>query len=463
MKKLERQREHADRMKRESIAAAQAAAGSIGQGFVDHELPPEEVDEKVVKRTLLTSLRSMIPYTNEWYESTAAEDEMDNLKKIRIEQVKANDLFVMAKMGRHEEALESMMAETNYDFFYFNKLKYKMEQDGKYKFEIPKEKELFGEGGHKNRIRKAANMVANMNIATTEELAKMAGTSGSDKSLPASSSDILCMWRGRTKKGEFLKCENRRFRRPFKNLNLIEKPDYFPFCSYHVSICVSGNHFDAEECRIETPNIDALCLQCYMMKHKRAPPRLTFDICPGTVYVNLLTGTNASRVKPIMEEKEKVDLPVGKKKAVKSRANLCSWAPHPNNEILRGYECCNELMIDPITNHRLPFCPWHVAECVRPHPPNSNNTVSIPNQFGLCKMHFLAEHGSAPPVIEAPFPGMKKRLGKDFWKHMKKRHFGAPKNDPNPIFQLPDYYTPEPPDNFIDKAIHTYKFIKFYL
>lgn len=462
MKKLERQREHAERMKRESIAAAQAAAGSIGQGFVDHELPPDEVDEKVVKRTILTSLRSMIPYTNEWYESRAAEEEMDNLKKIRIEQVKANDLFVMAKMGRHEEALEMMMKETNYDFFYFNKLKHKMEQEGKYKFEMPKEQELFGEGGHKNRIRKAANMVANMDLASAEELARMMN-SGETKS-QTTISENLCTWRGRTKKGEFLKCENRRIRRPLKTSHPMEKLDYYPFCSYHVVSCISANHEDGEdECRIITPNLDALCLQCYMMKHKRAPPNLTADICPGVAYVSLLTGTNASRVKPIMEEKEKLDLPKSKKKTGQSRAHLCSWAPNPNNEALRGYECCNELMIDPNTNHRLPFCPWHVSECVRPHPPNSNNTVSIPNQYGLCKMHYLAEYGVPPPVVEIPYPGMRKRLGKDFWKHMKKRHFGAPKNEPIPIFQLPDYFEPDPPDNFIDKAIFLYKFLKFYL
>jgi hypothetical protein len=78
-------------------------------------------------------------------------------------------------------------------------------------------------------------------------------------------------------------------------------------------------------------------------------------------------------------------------------------------------------------------------------------------------MHHLAEYGAPPPAVEIPFPGMRKRLGRDFWKHMKKRHFAAPKNEPLPIFKLPDYDEPEPPDNFIDKAIHLYKFIKFFL
>lgn len=177
MKKLERQRAQKKKAYEEDIALAKEKADEGGYGFIDHELPPDEVDEKEVARSLWYTVKTFIPYSNEYYEAMAAEEEMDNLKKIRIEKVKAADLLTMAKIGRHEEALESMMAETNYDFFYFNKLKMKMEEEGKFKFEPPKDPnifELLEKGPNRNRLRKAINQsYSAMDSRMTDELLRL--------------------------------------------------------------------------------------------------------------------------------------------------------------------------------------------------------------------------------------------------------------------------------------------------
>ncbi len=86
----------------ESLQLIKKKTEEAGLNFVATELPPDEVDEKEVERSLYTSVMSMVPYTNAWYEARAAEEEMDDLKKIKIEKVKAADLLTMSKMGRHE-------------------------------------------------------------------------------------------------------------------------------------------------------------------------------------------------------------------------------------------------------------------------------------------------------------------------------------------------------------------------
>ena len=472
MKKLERQKEHAERVKRESIEHSAAKAAEAGLGYVDHEIPPDEVDQKEVRRNILTSLRSMIPYTNEWYEARAAEEEMDDLKKIRIERVKANDLYVMTKMGKHEEALTDMMAETNYDFFYFNKLKFKMEEEGKFSFEIPKNVDMFGTDILKNRLRKAINMVLNtIDENTTGELLRMANVQSQGHKKYDSSTP--CCWRGKNKEGESLVCANRRLRRPERLLGegkteeqqaKKKGPDYFQFCSYHVQFCISEAHEAGENVRIRTPNLDALCSECYMGRYKKKPAAITFDICPGVSPANLVSGAKAANVKSIMEDEDKEgDEPGAKKKKKVNRGNLCTWQANPDDVVARGFECCKQLMIDPNTGHRLQYCPWHVLRCVRPHPINSSDAIAIPNQYGLCTMHHLAEYGATPPVTDIPFPGMKVKLSKDFWKRMKMRHFAVPRDDPQPVYCLPDYEPPEPPENIFDRIEWFIKYVKYVL
>mmetsp|Transcript_31513 Transcript_31513/g.71585 ORF Transcript_31513/g.71585 Transcript_31513/m.71585 type:complete len:187 (+) Transcript_31513:179-739(+) len=177
MQKKDRMRQQAELMRSEKLAETKDLLADAGVEFTDHELPPDEVEDKEVQKSMLQSLRTMIPYTDEWYEAKAAEEEMDDLKAIRIERVKASDFSSMAKMGRHEEALTRMMSDSNNDFFFFNKLKFKMEAEGKWKYgEKGQEDALvtLSRGSKRNRLKKAANaLYGAFDVGITAELARM--------------------------------------------------------------------------------------------------------------------------------------------------------------------------------------------------------------------------------------------------------------------------------------------------
>lgn len=127
----------------------------LGLGFTDHELPPEEMEQQSVNTGLTYSFLSMIPYTTAWYETKASELEMDDLAKIRIERARAQDFLAMTRMNRHDEALAKMMEDTNNDFFYFNKLKHRLSEEGKYKYPLRKRSPFEDIGHNKNRLRRA--------------------------------------------------------------------------------------------------------------------------------------------------------------------------------------------------------------------------------------------------------------------------------------------------------------------
>lgn len=119
---------------REEQELLQKKLESLGVAKVDNELPPDEIDEKAAQKSSWYAFKAMIPYTDAWYESTQAEMEMDDLAKIRIERSKADDLVALSKLpGRHEEALQKLMSESDRDFHFFNNLRTKWEAEGKYK------------------------------------------------------------------------------------------------------------------------------------------------------------------------------------------------------------------------------------------------------------------------------------------------------------------------------------------
>lgn len=462
MKKLERMKEAKQRAYEEQVEEAKKKAEEKGLGFVEYELPPDDVDEEEVRRTLLTSLRAFIPYTQEWYEALAAEEDLDNLKRILKEKSKVHDLYTMSKMGRHEEALDMMMSETNYDFFYFNKLKYKMELEGKFNFETPNDSNLFraldSKGGHRNRLKKAINQVYNvLDQKMTDELARLSHIADGNQQVKKYGNDQPCIWRGKNKQGETVKCENGRMRRPEKrqatnNADGIVPAaantyDYFPYCSYHVPFCVNiQQHEIGENIKIRVPNVEGLCAECFMQKFKKRPPPLTSDQCPGISLVTLIDARNINKIKTVLEKHFNETSKSGVRRR---RENQCTWEPDPKYENQRGFECINDCIIDPATGRRHPFCAWHMPRCIRPHLTDNSAAISVPNMFGMCAMHYLSEQGHPPPVVEFPFPGTKKRLGRDFWKYLKNKHFAAPKREPPPIIIAKPY---KPPVKYTDLA-----------
>ena len=87
MQKEARMRAQAELAKKETLAATASQLEKSGLNFVNHELPPDEVDEKEVEQSTWASIKTFIPYTNEWWEARRAEEEMDALNKIRVEKI----------------------------------------------------------------------------------------------------------------------------------------------------------------------------------------------------------------------------------------------------------------------------------------------------------------------------------------------------------------------------------------
>lgn len=127
----------------------------LGMTYEEAEIPPDEVQRKDVAKSVLHTIKAMLPYTQEYYEAMKAEEEMDDLFKIQVEKARAKELVSKTRVGRHDEALEEMMDETDHDFHYFNKIKHMQTLEGK--FEYPKTNKdpfKYMERGQ-NRIRKA--------------------------------------------------------------------------------------------------------------------------------------------------------------------------------------------------------------------------------------------------------------------------------------------------------------------
>eukprot|EP01038_Epipyxis_sp_PR26KG_P006965 gene6965-9520_t len=472
-----KQRKAADR--KEHMDNIMKVAEEAGLDFVDYELPPDEVDEEEVKKSVGASLLALIPFTQAYYESAAAEEEMDNLKKIRIEKVRASDFLAMSKMGKHDEALEQMMAETNYDFFYFNKLKMKMEEEGRFKFEranLNPFQEL-DRSSNRNRIKRALHAnyaMPGFNDSINQHRNKVADMPEQVKV------EETCMWRGKNKTGEVLKCNNLRLR-----LNNFEKDDdessvggessivsmwdknkssknkkkqSSNYCCYHHSTCIN---YHPDKVKINTPNPMTLCTECFVTNgsNTKLIP-LTLETCPGVAPANILS---LSKIKKKIELADDIVLKP-KSQSRKNKSHLCQW--EPTNEKIRGYSCNNPICKDPDTGIAYSdTCAWHLRVCVLSHPINSNNNIIlIPNQFGLCQMHHIAMHAIPPPNIPFPYPGMALKKGADWWKNNRGRHWATPRFDPKPDVSWNEYEIATWPqdaleaiDYILRKTIYFYK------
>lgn len=415
-------------------------AEEAGLLFQNEEIPPDEVDRKDVDKGPITSLLSMIPYTNAWYEANAAEHEMDDLSKIRIEKFKAESLLARVNMGQHEEVLSEMRAETSHDLFYFNKIKDQWEKEGKFKFNEPilNPFEKLAKGTTRNRIRKAHNMhfavLESTPLLTVKSLS--AGPSHQhDKNAP-------CSWRGKNKEGEFLQCTNARFLHPLKKFKFPdgkEEPEVQLNCHFHTPNCI-GDHGN-DVIKITIPNAEGLCSECYMQKMKAKPPMLKLESVPGVCPITIFAGRSEEETE---EEKRMAEFLRNL-----NEHSICCWKPKSIEQ--RGYECKNNILKNKQTGDFIPYCGYHVTNCILPHESGSG-TITIPNPYGLCTMHYAAEFGQEPPPCSFPFPGMKLKKLKNAWK-IKPGHWGAPNWKSSDDIEVEKYEPPEPPADFVQKLI----------
>lgn len=456
----------ADRLKQMKLVAQQEELENMkkkvaeaGLGFVETDMPREDISEREVRRTIVTSLLSMIPYTQAYYESRAAEEEMDDLRKIKIERVKAGDLLSMAKMGRHDEALDKMMSETNYDFFYFNKLKTKMIAEGKYKFDDSTLINPFAHLEKGNRLRNAFNENYNLlGDAMSSELARLS-MSPSGKFNPLGEE---CLWRGKNKSNVALQCTNSRIK--IKKLKGSKGPDSLQWCCFHVPYCIGEVHTtvgaSGEKVAIHTPNAEGLCSQCYMMKTKKKPMGMTTESAPGVIAVSVAKAGQSAKSQKFSQSVKAPTKYVKKNK----REGLCTWHPSATNEAMRMYECNNTFFLNPITKSTMNVCAWHLTQCVLSHPPGFSAVITKPNELGLCAMHYLARMGH--PVEETPFPypGMKVKRAENFWKSAiggRGHHWAAPRSEPLPNIFVRDYVEPVKPVEFYQQMVAASKYMAY--
>ena len=266
----------------------------------DHvELPPDEVDYDDIKKSFTHTALSLIPYTRAYYESLAAEEELDNYSRIEAEKLKATQYYELTKLGESESVLKTMLQESNNDFFYFNKLRTKLEHEGRYfdfddmenmeqlelnskankkkksllsKFHISltstKNKSTIPQNASssatppiqsqtpsimKNRIRQARSMnflmlnnrLLNNQHAIQVDISKLSNTTP-------------CIWKGKAKNGTYLQCTNQRMFHPTRKIrdkdgNLV--PAMMVFCPFHLPTCSSLFHKPDEQIFIKVPKI----------------------------------------------------------------------------------------------------------------------------------------------------------------------------------------------------------------
>jgi hypothetical protein len=414
-----------------------------GLAHVDQEMAYGEDDGVAEKshQTILKSFLGMIPWTSAWYESRAAEKEMDDFQAMKNELAKANDLLAMTTIGRHEEALSDMMAETNNDYFFFNKLKHKMVEDKSYKFEIPNlNKYAYLERGNaRNRLKKGHNAkFAVIDEAMAKLLASATKKISHEK--VANTIDTICNWRGKNKEGERLVCNNKVRATFIKNV----PQEYHDKCMYHITNCQSEEHH-ATETIIKIPNEDTLCTECFLNKRKSKPLALVAEYVPGVgPYVSALEANKVAKG-VVIEVNNNLDNN-GKELTEKT---LCCWRPPADEVEKRAWICKNPIMKNPDTDEWVKFCPYHQKKCIRLHV-NGPGQINNPNEYGLCDNHHTADHGIAPPPLEFPLPGMELKNSRDGWK-IKAGFWNSPNWRPDDDVDLIEYFYFDTPENIFEE------------
>lgn len=443
---LERQKEK----KEHDDAQFKKRLDDAGLAFQAHELPPDEVDEKDVEKDRLYSFMSMIPFTQAYYEASAAESEMDNLRKIRIEKAKASDLLAMTKMGRHEEALSKMMAETNNDFFYFNKLRTKLEEEGKVHIEAPNLNPFadFEKGKGRNRLKKAHTK--RFNVVDPTSLGAFCQPIENIKRVR---DDAPCTWRGKDKEGAYLQCTNVRMKHPnkmVKDSTGKEFPDILLHCPYHTPFCITELHTPDAPVQIAQINAYGMCVECYAAMGKGKAMVYRHDNAPGVAPVNIM-----GKTKIAMRDDENEHLLAGL-----TEDSVCRWKPKEGAKHLHGYVCTNKVITDPKTNGFTPFCGYHTNFCVMVHVDTANAPINTPNACGLCVSHFVASFGDVPPDVAIPFPGMvdkkkKRRENLGF-------HWSAPQYHPESHVPLKGFFPKVPPSGCVEYSMLGMHLLVFY-
>mmetsp|Transcript_16109 Transcript_16109/g.24282 ORF Transcript_16109/g.24282 Transcript_16109/m.24282 type:complete len:1767 (-) Transcript_16109:119-5419(-) len=458
----ERKEREKDKMKIQNKVA------KLGMVYEDVDIPPDEVDRKDVSKSMLHTFKAMIPYTNEYYEALQAEEEMDDLFKIQVEKTRARELVSKSRVGRHDEALEEMMDETDHDFHYFNKIKHRQELEGKFKY-VPRSTNPFKYMEGQNRLRKAVAMQFGL---LDDELLKKLSAHGRDLASQGvklqDDKHLPCSWRGKGENDVDLHCSGPRAAhttKTVKNNRNEDVPMYTAHCAYHALSCL-GFHEEEYPPKIFTPNSEGLCTECYVHKMKTLPPRLTPDSVPtvfdpkdpqGQVGADDEDRGSVDEVSSSVADQRYLALQEERdaESGGLTEDSLCCWVPSAEESLtqMRGYICRNKVFRHPVTMKLLRTCALHVKFCVKPHEDGGavGGLIETPNIHALCNMHHVAEHGIAPLKLNFPYPGMEHRLKNKGWM-VKPGHWAAPSWPPlRDVVSKKQYRVPEKPIGYMNK------------
>jgi hypothetical protein len=429
---------------------------AAGLSHIDHKLPDEDLtlDDPRIRKSLWKSIKGLFPGTDEYYEGMAAEDEMDDLKAIRIEKARANDYLAMTKTGKHEEALAVMMAETNNDFFFFNKLMTKYREEDKWKFEAP-ELNPFGlmeAAQRRNRIRRAFR--ATYQLTSNSQESALQGTLNAMKGTKnLRNTATNCNWKGKSKQGESLRCKNDRLPHPTMRekdpVTGKEGPVLFDTCAYHSANCVEEH---GKPVAINVPNKFAFCTECHVSKQPGVAIQsmMRMDTSPGVCPASALAALPSAA---------ELDAKVANDNTL-TEDSICCWLAGKKEISLRGWQCGNKVIRNSTNKVLQNVCGWHVTICLRQHTGGGSNAVEIPNKHGLCVMHHTAEFGEEPIPAEFPYPGMLVRKAKNAWMS-EGHHWAAPNWAPSHPREAVEYEPPDLPEDFIQRVMAAGKYAKF--
>ena len=473
MGRKEDQKARADQVRAEQEFILQKKMENLGIADFNHDIPPDEVDEHDVERTWYHAFKSMIPYTNSWYEARAAEEEMDGLKAIRVERKKAEDLLALAKNPKRSlEALDKLMSETNNDFHYFNRLMQtkmkEVDKDGKPKYVQPEPKRnpFRDAAGGKNRVKKAVKkpyqMIDEAALKSFETLSG-AGKKGTDiEGYNPADEEASCSWRGKSSNGEWLKCTNLRQRHPYLVVykpSGEETPKILKYCGYHQPKCID---IDVHEAEGDPPLLDPsnanmygycnLCLKT-AKDVDTSIPSSTADTAPGVTPVDIALEAQKSAAAEAAKEDDKFQLHEGM---------ICRWKPNQKESLthVREYVCKNVIYRNPVTGALIPYCAMHAKGCVMDHG-TDGGIIDVPNIYALCAMHHMALHKCEPSPVAFPYPGMVHKGAATAWRR-RAGHWAAPKWKPMDVQHAKEFdvYAPEGLEHIKNQLQKVYNFTR---
>ena len=271
--------------------------------------------------------------------------------------------------------------------------------------------------------------------------------------------------------GQQMKCFNGRtfFKHRFKkDKRGNDEPEYVAFCSYHVPSCL-GDHNPMAIPKISIPNSDGLCNECFLHKNKTLPPKAEPNAVPG---LRTVDEESLSEVGESVDGSSVTNVPIKRETAEAvtedvieelSDESICNWRPDAQESLtkMKGYICKNKVHRNPETRILYPTCALHIKFCIKKHAPGTSSLVEIPNIYGYCNTHHMAEFACTPIPIPFPFPGMTYRLVPKGWM-VKPAHWAAPTWRPLKDFKPKKrYIEPEKPIGYINKMREAAKVMRY--